>query len=107
MSTSISLPPMYYPGGITPVPVVLKVCLVNADHEPIIGFGDMAGYARESTFTLDGSSETIELPANADLLPISLWRFRLESGVVVEDHYIDLSDGQDLTLAELLYGSSS
>lgn len=107
MSIRISLPPMYYPGTTSPVPATLKVCLVNADHEPIIGFDASAGYVQDQAIVLDGSSEGLELPANADLQPLTLWRFRLESGSVVEDHYLELTGDQDLTLAEVLYGTSS
>ena len=103
--SSIFLPQMYNPNG-TEARVLLKVALVDGvNHQPVFGFeGIAAGYAGESTFPLDGSSEALELPANATLVPDSLWRFTLESGTQVETYYVDLADDSALALVDLLHG---
>lgn len=107
MST-IYLPQMFTPDG-SETAVVLKVALVSATtHMPVLGFlGDLYGYAGESSFSLDGSSDGIELPANASLVPDSLWRFTLEAGTQVEVFYVDLADDVTVPLVELLYGAQS
>jgi hypothetical protein len=99
---------MFLPEG-DEAPVTLKVALVHATtHMPVLGFqGDLYGYAGESTFTLDGSSSGIDLPANALLVPDSCWRFTLEVGSQVEVFYVDLADGVTVPLVDLLYGGSS
>lgn len=106
--SSIFLPQMYQPNG-TEARVLLKVALVDSTNRQLLfGFeGALAGYAGESTFALDGSSETLDLPANATLVPDSLWRFTLESGTQTEVHYVDLADDSAIALVDLLYGTSS
>ena len=107
MST-VYLPQMFAPDGSNAT-VVLKVVLVSSTTQmPVLGFlGDLYGYVGESSFALDGSSDGIELPANASLVPDSLWRFTLEAGTQVEVFYVDLADGVTVPLVELLYGAQS
>jgi hypothetical protein len=104
----IFLPQMLTPDG-QETAVVLKVALVHATtHQPVFGFqGELLGYAGESTFTLDGSSDDLELPANSDLVPGSQWRFTLEAGTQVEVFYVDLAAEVEVALVDLLYGASS
>lgn len=106
--SSIYLPQMYHPDG-TEAQVLLKVALVDAvNHQLLFGFaGTLSGYAGESTFPLDGASETLELPANNTLVPGSVWRFTLEAGTQTEIHYLDLADDSAIALVDLLYGTSS
>jgi hypothetical protein len=106
--SSIYLPQLYAPNG-TEARVLLKVALVDSTNRQLLfGFeGVLGGYAGESTFTLDGNSDTLELPANATLVPDSLWRFTLEHGTQVETHYVDLADDSAIALVDLLYGAPS
>ena len=106
--TSIYLPQLVFPNG-NEATVQLKVALVDSvNRQPVFGFeGLLSGYAGESTFQLNGSSEALELPPNNDLVPGSLWRFTLEMGAQSEIHYIDLEDASEVALADLLYAGSS
>jgi hypothetical protein len=101
---TIEIPPAYIPGTEQISSVCVGIQLVNADGQAVIGFDATAGYARARTITTNDQTQTLELPANASLVPDSKWKFTLTAGTVVEEYLVDVEESvSPISLPDLLH----
>jgi hypothetical protein len=101
---TIEIPPVYLPGTTQISAVQVKIELTNAEGQAIVGFDAAAGYVRSRTITTSDATQSIELPANASLVPTSKWKFTLTAGSVSEEYLVDVEESvTPISLPDLLH----
>jgi len=103
MARTIDIPPIYYPGTLTPAPTRIAFELVDAEGQAIIGFTATEGYARSYAVVTDGTTKTIELPANEDIQPDSQWKITLSVGSIAEEILVVVTTGDPIDLRDLIH----